>query len=155
MPRLRLAVLAAALLALAACEPSSAGAAANGSRDGVAGTGYLLRVRGTRECAPTALYPAPRSRRWVGVELELEATGAHAVPASFYYARVVDSAGRSYESAPGPCAPPLRHAPLTRGARALGWASFAIDTQATGLELRFAPRLPVAPSEELRLALGS
>ncbi len=153
------------LLGLAAgpsCKRRAAGsvAATAGSaavaQDGIAsGTGYRMRVHGVRRCAADALHPTPEGEHWVGVEIELDATGPGHVPANPFYARLVDESGRQYRSSPGPCVPELRHAPLGAGETARGWASFVVSDRAANLELRYAPRLPDAAGEELTFKLGS
>lgn len=142
-------------IAALACYPSCNRGANNAPGGGVRGSGYVMRVHGVRRCAADTLHPAPDGKHWLGVEVEIDATGQRHVPANPFYAELVDEAGHRYRSAPGPCRTELRHAPLLAGSSARGWVSFLVRDQATHLELRYAPRLPFAADEVLTFTLGS
>lgn len=115
------------------------------SRAPADGTPFTLRVVRVSECSPSSSASAAETtgaarRRLLGVEVELTSWEPTGLPANYYYASVVDGAGRRYPSV-DLCGSPLSARPLGVGETAQGLLAFSVPLTATHLKLVYAPRL--------------
>jgi hypothetical protein len=88
------------------------------------------------------------SRR-LTVEVTLKASGDIQVPASAYYALLVDRTKAVYEATLADCNGGLSPALLEPGQTSHGWLTFDLPKRSTEHELVYAPALTGAPREEL------
>jgi hypothetical protein len=101
---------------------------------------FSVSVVKTAECrAPLGIELSP-GQRYLGVEIEVEATGKARVPANFFYARLY---GDDWDIAPdfGGCEPQLGGSPLSRGERRRGYVNFHVPKDARNPKLSYEPRI--------------
>lgn len=142
----------AVLLALAGCDGWTL---SEQSRTKPAdGRPLSLQVVGTRACTNATEPAAPPL---LGVELELTGWHAGGVPASFFYASLVDGNGKSYRALASGCEPVLAGPPLGVGQTTRGFVTFprplvAAATNATQTVV-YAPRLAGETEARTRIEL--
>ncbi|NLE84758.1 MAG: hypothetical protein GX607_00015 [Myxococcales bacterium] len=102
------------------------------------GSPFTIQVLGTKECpreGSTSDAPPP-----LGVELRITGWHPRGTPVNFYYTRLEDGEGRSYDAGEA-CEPLLQGPPLLPGQRAQGYVSFSVPAGARGSTLVYEPRL--------------
>lgn len=161
----RSALACAALLIFAACQKnrtSEAGPRTSSSsrtrpvplRRAASTPQFMMTVLGTQRCTPTGSH-RPRSDHYLlGVQVRVQALSDIGVPVNPFYAHLTDAGGHRYPIRLDGCEPALGGAPLRLHETASGFISFEVAENATGLELRYAPELPGAASEQLDFAVG-
>ncbi len=143
----------AVLLALAGCD--GGWTLSDQSRTKPAdGQPLTLQVVGTRACTSTTEPAAPPL---LGVELELTGWHAGGVPASFFYASLLDGNGKSYRAIPSGCEPVLAGPPLGVGESTRGFVTFPRPLVATATNatqtIVYAPRLAGEAEPRTRIEL--
>lgn len=115
---------------------------------------YRMTVDAIRRCPATAFEQPRKGHVWLGVEVRLEALTDTPVPANPFYGRLTDADGHKYRARFDGCKPALSHRPLDRGETARGLMTFEIREHASGLVLRYDPRVPGRQHQEVRFDLG-
>jgi hypothetical protein len=114
---------------------------------------FRFRVEHIKRCETEPYFrPRPGNVK-LGVEVEVETTGATALMVNPFYAWVHDAHGRNYYFTLAGCEPALQATRLEPAQTAEGWLTFEVPESANDLELSYGPPTSSGAPAEVRFSL--